>query len=73
VKTPFESMKSMLVHAIESLKAVDEPERVESLEQSVKKFEKDIGEWRRLSQSDLTPLIEEELARLSAKMQRLHE
>ena len=66
---PFESLKSMLIYVIESIKAVGEPQRVKSLVQLVENFEKDIGEWRRQSQADLAPLIEEELASLSVQMQ----
>ena len=61
---PFESLKSMLIYVIESIKAVGEPQRVKSLVQLV-----EIGEWRRQSQADLVPLIEEELASLSVQMQ----
>ena len=43
VKTPFKSLKSMLVYAIESIKAVGGPQRVKSVEQLVENFEKDMN------------------------------
>jgi len=39
----------------------------------VEHFKKNIGEWRRLSQADLTPLVEEEPPHLYAQMHQIHE
>ena len=38
----------------------------------MEKFERDVGEWRRLSSSDLNPSIGEEFKRLMAHMQKAH-
>ena len=38
----------------------------------VEKFERDVGEWHRLSSSDLTPSVKEELKRLTVQMQKAH-
>ena len=60
---------SMLIYTIKSIKAVGGRQRVKFLEQLVETLKR-IGEWRRLSQANLPPLIEEELAYLSAQMQQ---
>ena len=38
----------------------------------MEKFEKDVGEWRHLSSSDLTPSVDEELKRLAIQMHKAH-
>ena len=38
----------------------------------MEKFEKDVGEWRHLSSSDLDSLVNEELERLMVQMQKAH-
>jgi len=48
----------MLVYAFKSIKAIGEPQRVKSLEQLVENLKIYIGDWRCLSQADLTPLVE---------------
>ena len=63
----------MFIYAIQSIKAVGGPQLVSSLEQLVEHFKKNIGEWRRLSQADLTPLVEEEPPHLYAQMHQIHE
>jgi len=47
-------------------------DQVATFELLVEKFEKDVGEWRHLSNSDLDSLVDEEFEHLMAQMSEAH-
>ena len=71
VRTSFESLKTIHNRAIKNIKDIGRAGQVRPLEQLVENFE-DVSEWCRLSQSDLAPLVEEELDCLSVQMQQTY-
>ena len=71
VRTSFESLKTIHNRAIKNIKDIGEAGQVGPLEQLVENFE-DVTEWCRLSQSELAPLVEEELNRLSVQTQQTY-
>ena len=64
--TSFAALKVVLSRNIKSIQDFRGDGQAISLELLVENFERDVGEWRHLSISDLTPLIDEELKRLAA-------
>ena len=70
--TPFESLKVVLSRAIENIRDLRGADQATSLKLMVEELEKDMGEWRHLNDSDLTPLVEEEVKRLSEQMQKTY-
>jgi len=68
MRTSFESLKTIHNQAIKNIGGAGQ---VGPLEQLVENFE-DVTEWCRLSQSDLAPLVEEELNRLSVQTQQTY-
>jgi len=64
--TSFAALKVVLSRNIKSIQDFGGDGQAISLELLVENFERDVGEWRHLSSSDLTPLIDEELKRLTA-------
>jgi len=64
------SLKVVLFWAIENIRNLWGVDQAASLELMVENLEKDVGEWRRLNDSDLTPSVEEELKRLSEQIQK---
>ena len=69
LKTPFESLKLILSQAIERIVTLEEPPR--SLSWS-RWLVRDVDKRHRLNQVDLTLLIEEELNRLTEKVQKTY-
>jgi len=63
-------LKVVLSHNIESFRDFKGDDQATSLELLVENFERDVGEWRHLSSSDLTPLVDEELKHLMAQKQK---
>ena len=59
--TSFAALKVVLSHNIESVRDFRGDDQTVSLELSVENFERDVGEWRRLSSYDLTPSVDKEL------------
>ena len=55
---------------IESIRDFRGDEQAAALELLVEEFERDVREWRRLSISDLTPLVDEELKHHTTQMQK---
>ena len=70
--SPFKFLKVVLTQNIETIWDFGGTDQITSLELIVKNLEKDMGEWRHLNSSDLTPLVEEELKRLSEHMQKTY-
>ena len=64
--TSFTDLKVVLSRNIESIRDFGGDDQAASLELLVEKFERDVGEWRRLSGSDLTPSVDEELKHLTS-------
>ena len=61
-----------LSHNIESIRDFRGDAIAAALVPLVEKFERVVGEWHGLSSSDLHPLVDEELKRLTAQMQKAH-
>ena len=70
--TSFTSLKVVLSRNIKRIREFGGDDQAASLELSVEKFQRDVGEWRRLSSSDLAPSVDEKLKRLMAQMQKTH-
>ena len=70
--TSFLALKVVLSRNIESIRDFRGDDQAAALELLVEKFEKDVDEWRHLSNSYLNPLVDEELERLMAQMQKVH-
>jgi len=64
--TSFSTVKVVFSQNIESIQDFRGDDQVAALELLVEKFEKDVGEWRHLSSSDLDSLVDEDLERLMA-------
>ena len=64
--TSLAALKVVLSRNIESIRDFGGDDQAAALELLVAKFEKDMGEWRYLSSSDLNPSVDEELERLMA-------
>ena len=64
--TSFAALKVVHSHNIESIRDFRGDDQAAALELLVGKFEKDVGEWRYLSSSDLNPSVDEELECLMA-------
>jgi len=73
MRASFESLKTIHNRAIKNIKDIGGTGQVGPLEQLVENFEEDVTEWYCLSQSDLAPLVEEELNCLSVQMQQTYE
>jgi len=69
--TSFATLKVVLYRNIESIQDFGGDDQVASLELLVKKFEKDMGEWCRLSSSDLDSSVDKELEHLMVQCERL--
>ena len=63
--TLFVALKVVLSHNIESIQDFRGDDQAAALELLVEIFERDVGEWRSLSSSDLNPSVDEELKRLT--------
>ena len=70
--TSFAALKVVLSHNIESIPYFRGDDQAATLELLVEKFKRGVGEWRRLSGSDLNPSIDEELKHLIAQMHKAH-
>jgi len=68
--SPFEFLKVILTQNIETIRDLGRADQAASLKLIVEDLKKDVGEWRRLNSTDLTPFVEEEVKRLSEHMQR---
>ena len=67
-RTLFASLKSIVSQSIESVRDARGVSEAASLEEMVNSLERDVDEWCRLNQLDLTSLIEEELDRLAEQI-----
>ena len=70
--TSFIAPKVVISRNIESIQDFRGDDQAAVLELLVEKFERDVGEWRRLSSLDLNPSVDEELEHLMAQMQKAH-
>ena len=68
----FEFLKVVLTRNIETIREFEGTDQAAFLELIVKDFEKDVGEWRRLNSSDLSPFVEKGHKRLSEHMQKTY-
>jgi len=57
--TPFEFLKVVLIRNIETIRDFGGTDQAASLELIVEDLEKDVGQWRHLNSSNLTPFVEE--------------
>ena len=70
--TSFATLKVVFSRNIESIQDFRGDDQAVALELLVEKFEKDVGEWRHLSSSDLTPSVDEELKCVTVQMHKAH-
>jgi len=68
--SPFEFLKVVLTQNIETIRDFGGTDEAASLERIVENFKKDMGQWCHPNSSDLTPLVKEEVKRLSDYMQK---
>lgn len=62
--SPTESLKQGLLFQIDSMQVVDGNAPTGELRTLVEAFGRDVDEWRRLRQTDISPFVQEELSRL---------
>ena len=70
--SPFEFLKVILTQNIETIRDLGRSNQAASLKLIVEDLKKDVGEWRRLNSTDLTPFVEEEVKHLSDHMQKTY-
>jgi len=70
--TSFSALKVVLSLNIESIRDFRGDDQAAALELLVERLEKDVGEWRHLSSSDLDSSVDEELERLVIQMCEAH-
>ena len=70
--TSFSALKVVLSRNIESIQDFRGDDQATALKLLVEKFEKDVGEWRHLSSSDLDSSVDEELECLVTQMREAH-
>ena len=70
--TSFAALEVVLSRNIESIRDFGGDDQATSLELLVEKIERDVGDWRRLGSSDLTPSVDKELKRPTTQMQKAH-
>ena len=70
--TSFAALKVVLSCNIESIRDFRGDDQAAILELLVEKFERDVGDWCRLSSSDLNSSVDEELESLMAQIQKAH-
>jgi len=70
--SPIEFLKVILYRNIKTIRDFGGTDQAVSLELIVEDLEMDVGEWRCLNNSNLTPLVEEVVKRLSDHMQKTY-
>jgi len=70
--TSFSALKVVLSRNIESIRDFGGDDQAAALELLVEKFDKDVGEWRHLSSSNLDSSVDEELEHLVSQMREAH-
>jgi len=70
--TLFSALKVVLSRNIDNIRDFRGDDQAAALELLVERLEKDVGEWRHLSSSDLDSLVNEELERVIAQMREAH-
>jgi len=70
--TLFFALKVVLSQNIESIRDFGGDDQVAALELLVERLERDVDEWRHLSNSDLDSTVNEQLERLAAQMREAH-
>ena len=66
--SPFKFPKVVLIRNIKTIKDFGRIDQATSLKLILEDLEQDVGEWRHLNSSDLTPFVEEEVQCLSEHM-----
>ena len=70
--TSFSALKVVLSRNIESIRDFGGDDQAAALELLVAELERDVDEWRRLSNSDLDSSVNEQLEHLTAQMREAH-
>ena len=70
--SPFKFLKVVLTQNIETIRDFGGTDEAASLELIVADLEKDMGMWRRLNSSDLTPNFEEDVKDLFDHIQKTY-
>ena len=70
--TSFSSLKVVLSQNIESIRDFGGDDQAAELELLVERLERDVDEWRRLSNSDLDSTVNKQIERLTAQMREAH-
>jgi len=70
--TSFSALKVVLSRNIESIQDFEGDDQAAALEFLVERLERDVDEWRHLSNSDLDSSINEQLERITAQMREAH-
>ena len=70
--TSFSALKVVLSRSIDSIRDFGGDNQAAALELLVERLERDVDEWRRLSNSDLDSSVNEQLERLAVQMRETH-